>query len=133
MGFLKKLFGRKSEVEPEAAAPPPRRSQITIPEVTVEEFKSEWQSADPPLLLDCREGFEWRQGHVPGSIHMPMNQIPARVEKFNKAQEIVVICATGNRSYSVAGFFIQNGFKARSLQGGITAWQWQGGEVVQDG
>ncbi|MBK9055532.1 MAG: rhodanese-like domain-containing protein [Chloroflexi bacterium] len=90
---------------------------------------AEWQNENRPVLLDVRETYEWQQMHVPGSQHMPMNQLPAQLHKLDKAADIVVICATGNRSYSVTAFLQQNGFRARNLQGGIMRWARSGGQV----
>jgi len=84
------------------------------------------------LLLDCREDYEWRQMRIPRSLHIPMRQIPGRLAEIERAANIVVVCAHGKRSYSVAGYLIENDFAARSLRGGIAAWQARGGEVESD-
>jgi len=69
---------------------------------------------------------------IPGSLHIPMRQIPGRLAEIDRAADIVVVCAHGNRSYSVAGYLIENGFAARSLRGGVADWQARGGEVESD-
>ena len=84
------------------------------------------------MLLDCRENYERRQGYIPGSKHIVMREIPSRLAELDRAADIVVICAHGNRSYSVAGYLIENGFRARSLRGGTVGWQAQGGEIGHD-
>lgn len=128
MGFLRKLLGRRDNA---AATPSPRPTppRLTIPEVNPSDFITEWQSDNRPVLLDVRERYEWEQMHILGSQHMPMNQIPAQLNKLDKDANIVVICATGSRSYSVTAFLQQNGFKARNLQGGIMRWAQNGGQV----
>ena len=78
-------------------------------------------------MLDCRESYERRQGYIPGSVHIVMREIPYRLEELDRATDIIVACAHGNRSYGVAGYLIENGFRARSLKGGTVAWQSQGG------
>ena len=62
----------------------------------------------------------------------PMNQIPTRLAELDKDEEWVVVCAHGNRSYSVAGYLIVNGYKASSLAGGVTDWWMRGGETESD-
>ena len=69
---------------------------------------------------------------IPGSLHIPMRQIPGRLAEIDRAADIVVVCAHGNRSYSVAGYLIENGRAARSLRGGVAEWQARGGEVEND-
>jgi rhodanese-related sulfurtransferase len=83
----------------------------------------------PPLLLDVREPYEWRQVHIPFALQIPMNEVPHRVAELPKDRPIVVICAHGSRSYGVAGYLIEQGYTAYSLSGGITQWGRAGGEV----
>ena len=61
-----------------------------------------------------------------------MREIPYRLGELDRAADIVVVCAHGNRSYGVAGYLIENGFRACSLKGGIAGWQSQGGEIAHD-
>jgi rhodanese-related sulfurtransferase len=105
---------------------------VQVVEVDVTELIAERRAGKSPLLLDCREPFEWRQVRIPGSLHIPMNSIPYRLAELDTAADIVVVCAHGNRSYDVAGFLSERGFAARSLQGGIADWQAQSGEVESD-
>ena len=129
MGFLRKLFGKQDETAAAASPAPPSNPPPTIPEVSTADFMAEWQNENRPVLLDVRESYEWQQMHVPGSQHMPMNQLPAQLHKLDKTADIVVICASGNRSYSVTAFLQQNGFRARNLKGGIMHWARSGGQV----
>lgn len=101
-----------------------------VPEVTAQELMAEVAAADGNrLLLDCREGYERSQAYIPDSVHIPMNSIPMRLNELDREKDIVVYCAHGNRSYGVAGWLNQQGFKARSLKGGIVDWQLRGGTV----
>lgn len=102
-----------------------------VPEIGAAELLAQMQAADRPnrLLLDCREHYERAQGFVPGSIHIPMNSIPARLDELDREKEIVVVCAHGNRSYGVAGWLNQQGYNATSLKGGIVDWQRRGGPI----
>ena len=119
---------------PPASRPPPAREpvEIIIPEIVPADLMAEQRNGKQPILLDCREEYEWRQVRIPGSLHIPMRQIPGRLAEIDRAGNIVVVCAHGNRSYSVAGYLIENGFAARSLRGGVADWQARGGEVESD-
>jgi rhodanese-related sulfurtransferase len=78
---------------------------------------------DKPLLLDVREPWEWEAAHIEGAKHMPMREVPARLEELDPAREVVAICHHGGRSQQVAMFLEKNGFsKVHNLQGGIDAW-----------
>ena len=76
-----------------------------------------------PLMLDVREPWEYQTCHIEGSTLAPMRTIPARLQDFDPASDIVVICHHGARSFQVGLFLEQNGFaKLYNLQGGVNAW-----------
>jgi rhodanese-related sulfurtransferase len=78
---------------------------------------------DKPLLLDVREPWEWEAAHIEGAKHIPMREVPARLEELDPAREVVAICHHGGRSQQVAMFLEKNGFsKVLNLQGGVDAW-----------
>ncbi len=77
----------------------------------------------PPILLDVREAWELDRCCLAGSLHMPMNQVPARVGELGADREIVVICHHGGRSAAVANWLAQRGFPGvHNLSGGVDAW-----------
>ncbi len=118
-------------VAPESTGTAAPRSvqESVVPEVTASELLAERCEGCAPFLLDCREEHEWHRVRIPGSLHIPMRQIPQRLGELDREAEIVVVCAHGNRSYQVAGYLLQNGFCARSLRGGIADWRAQGGPL----
>jgi rhodanese-related sulfurtransferase len=128
---LKRTFGGVPPPMP-IPATPPEPEEVKIVEVAATDLIVERHSGHQPLLLDCREDYEWRQVRIPRSLHIPMRQIPVRLAELDRAADIVVVCAHGNRSYSVAGYLIENGFAARSLRGGVAEWQARGGEIESD-
>lgn len=131
---MKKALG-KGHAEPHPApqpAAPPAFEPTMIPEISAAELMQLRSAAIPPLLLDCREPFEWAQVRIPGSLHIPMNDIPARLAELDRDAAWVVVCAHGNRSYSVAAYLLRQGLQASSLEGGVTDWWMQGGETESD-
>lgn len=91
-------------------------------EIEAADLIAEIQNGAQPILLDCRENWEWQRTRLQGSLHIPMNQIPDRLAELDRQREIVVICAHGQRSYMVTQYLAEQGFKARSLSGGLAAW-----------
>ncbi|WP_255988617.1 rhodanese-like domain-containing protein [Chitinolyticbacter albus] len=76
-----------------------------------------------PLLLDVREANEVAYCALPGIVHIPMQEIPARQQELDPDQPTVVICHHGMRSYQVAMFLERNGFEqVINLTGGVAAW-----------
>ncbi len=59
---------------------------------------------------------------IAGSRHIPMNQIPARLEELPRDTDIAVICHHGLRSQQVAIYLQRMGFPVINLEGGVDAW-----------
>jgi len=63
-----------------------------------------------PTVVDVRTPGEYMGGHVAGSINIPLNEIPDRIEDFKKLpQPIVLCCASGNRSGQATSFLKNHG------------------------
>ena len=76
------------------------------------------------VVLDVREQWEYDEGHIPGVVHIPMNDIPGRISEIPTDQTVIVSCRSGNRSGQVASFLRNEGFtNIHNLNGGILAWQ----------
>jgi rhodanese-related sulfurtransferase len=93
-----------------------------VSDITALDLKARLGAADPPLLLDVREGWELAIVRIAGTLDIPMNQIPTRLHELPRNREIVVMCHAGGRSLKVAEYLDANGFRATNLAGGIRAW-----------
>jgi rhodanese-related sulfurtransferase len=94
-----------------------------VREITAAELAARRGAGEEPLVLDVREAWELQIARIPGVLHIPMQQIPARVGELNPEVEIIVMCRSGGRSLQVARFLEQRGFRdAANLSGGILAW-----------
>jgi rhodanese-related sulfurtransferase len=93
-------------------------------EMTPREFLERRAGGAEMTLLDVREDWETALAPVPTDIvHIPMGQIPDRLEELDPRRETVVICRSGGRSLQVAHFLAAQGFASVSnLAGGILAW-----------
>jgi len=61
-------------------------------------------------IVDVRTPAEFMGGHVAGSVNIPLNEIPQRLDEFrNMAQPIVLCCASGNRSGQATHFLNAQG------------------------
>lgn len=76
-----------------------------------------------PYLLDVREEYEFEFAHIQGSIHIPLSQIPQRINEVDGDSECIVICHHGIRSQQAATYLDSSGFsQVYNLSGGIDAW-----------
>ena len=74
-------------------------------------------------LVDVREPFEWEICHIPGSVLIPLGELPSRLGELESDAPVVAICHTGRRSLDAARFLRSRGFAdARSLNGGVALW-----------
>ena len=94
------------------------------PEITAEVFAQQRTEPVAPLLLDVREPWEYTLASIPGSILMPMGDVPSRAhQELDPDQPIVVLCHHGMRSLSVTMWLREQGFEhVQSLAGGIDRW-----------
>lgn len=80
------------------------------------------------LILDVRDAKERDAGAIPGSVHVPLAELRARLRELPRDMEIVAHCATGQRSYTACRILAQNGFRCRNLTGSFKTWK-----AAQDG
>ena len=113
----------------------PAADKTTDPEISPQDFlqllaqarrnsQSGTPEEPPPVLVDVREPWEFQTASLPGSLPMPMGDIPSRAHaELDPDAHIVVVCHHGQRSLSVAMWLCAQGFdRAQSLAGGIDAW-----------
>jgi rhodanese-related sulfurtransferase len=73
-----------------------------------------------------REHDELAVAAVPGALHIPMRDVPARLAELDADKPLVVMCHSGGRSRRVAEYLAANGFTAVfNLKGGIDSWSTQ--------
>ena len=88
--------------------------------------KAAIDSKDLFTLLDVREPFEVNICAIEGSLRIPMQQVPGRVDELDRTKPVVVHCRSGARSAQVANYLRQQGFgSVYNLSGGILAWSRQ--------
>ena len=94
-----------------------------IEPVELNQLMQNCSNGDCPKVLDVREPWEFKQGHVPGAVLIPLGQLSSRLEELNPEVPVAVICASGNRSQSAAALLGQKGFKTvYNVLGGTGAW-----------
>ena len=92
-------------------------------EITPRDYVSLTDAGKLPFLLDVREGWEVAIASVPGAIHIPMGEIPDRLNEIPMDRTVVVLCKVGGRSMNVARFLAAKGYPdVINLKGGILAW-----------
>jgi len=102
-----------------------------VPGAAPEELPAELPTADA-ALVDVREQDEWAAGHAPGAVHIPMGEIPQRLDELPEADQLYVICRSGGRSARVTAYLNANGWDAVNVENGMHGWAATGRPVVND-
>ena len=94
-----------------------------VPQMTVYEL-SEWlDEARDVLVVDVREPFEWREGHIDGALHLPMLEAVKRLGELPADRPKAVMCAGGLRSSTVISALEGHGVQGcLNVTGGMGAW-----------
>ncbi len=88
-----------------------RREVASIDRWTVEELavRMEADAAGDVQILDVRELGEWRDGHIPGSLHVPYHDIHDLPDGIDPERPVAAICASGQRSATAASLLAAYG------------------------
>ncbi|GAA2736374.1 rhodanese-like domain-containing protein [Pedococcus aerophilus] len=101
---------------------------MNIPQVSVSEV------ADDAVMLDVREQDEWDAGHAPGAVHIPLGDLPARLDELPDTDSgtLAVTCRAGGRSARAVAWLSQQGFDVANVDGGMKAWEAAGKPLAAD-
>jgi rhodanese-related sulfurtransferase len=92
-------------------------------------------AADPAsvILVDSRSLAAWRQGHIPGAVHLPTTMIPIRAAKLLEPGKPVVTYCWGpgcNGATRAALVLAERGYEVKEMIGGIEYWIREGFPIV---
>lgn len=92
--------------------------------LTASDLRTALDTPEPPVVLDVRTAGEREQGAVDGSLHIPVAELPRRLDEVPTDRPVVVHCAGGYRS-SVAASLLRTAGRTdvSDLLGGYGAWQ----------
>ena len=108
-----------------------KRLSPSTPSIDVAELQALLASGSV-RLLDVREEHEFRSGHVPGAVNLPVKRVPERVAKLKKDKPYAVICQSGHRSSGTVNFLLDNGFPGTvTVRGGTGAWARSGRPIIR--
>jgi rhodanese-related sulfurtransferase len=87
---------------------------------------------DGAVLVDVREPWEYDQIRIPGSVLIPLGEVPARLAEIPEGRDVYVHCRVGQRSGRAVEFLRANGRpRSHNVMGGIDAWKEAGLPVAE--
>jgi CRP-like cAMP-binding protein len=72
--------------------------------------------------LDVRMKMEYEEEYIPGAVNIPLDELRMRYAELDRSKEYYIYCLMGARSATAAFLMSSQGFRARSIKGGFTAW-----------
>jgi len=77
-----------------------------------------------PVIIDVRTPKEYRAGHIPGAVSLPLGKESAILEQCPPETPLILICKTGHRSQAAASTVLQLGYtQVAHLKGGMNLWK----------
>lgn len=94
------------------------------------ELQKQLRSKTPPVVVDVRSGMEYRMGHIPGALHLPLWKVMFRLFGAlpkEKSTPLVVVCESGARSQLAGDQLRKRGFtQVAFLAGDMAGWRGAG-------
>jgi len=105
----------------------PQESRLSA-EVAIK--KTSGKNKDRYMLIDVRESWENQAVRIPGSKHIPLQEIADNIKNIDKKQKLILYCTVGVRSDKAYRVFRKLGFEeVYVLNGGIDAWMEERGPL----
>ncbi|HLR03013.1 MAG TPA: rhodanese-like domain-containing protein [Virgibacillus sp.] len=91
-------------------------------EIKTEELEELIKNDESINVVDVREDEEVAQGIIPGAKHIPLGEIPDRLDELDKSQHYYMVCRSGGRSGRACHFLKEKGFSVTNVDGGMRSW-----------
>jgi glyoxylase-like metal-dependent hydrolase (beta-lactamase superfamily II)/rhodanese-related sulfurtransferase len=99
------------------------RPARAYPVASVDDLCRAYLDGTPIRVLDVRQQGEWDAGHVPGSLHIHLGDLPGRLADVPRDREVWTACASGHRASIAASLLDRAGIPARVVgKGGVPEW-----------
>jgi len=95
--------------------------------IDVEMLYKRWSQRSNLKVIDVRRDDEWKEGHIPGAIHLPIGDLPQHLDEVPRNQPVALICRTGHRAEMAASIIAATGREVVVVgRGGVPDWAERG-------
>ena len=130
VAFVATVFTAAASIADQAGPTPgqlasaPAAAGASLPLISPQALLERQSKKDPSLfVLDVRTPKEFAEGHVPGAVNVPYDQIASQLALIPKDRDVVLYCRSGRRTTLAAEVLEANGYtKLGHLQGDMQAW-----------
>jgi rhodanese-related sulfurtransferase len=75
------------------------------------------------VVVDVRDRSGWSGGHIPGSIHVPINDLDIGLIDDDKRSPLAVLADNDHEAEAAVGELVSHGWDAVTISGGASAWR----------
>lgn len=100
-------------------------SNESAPAIEAAELAARIDEGTAPPILDVRSPEEYREGHIPGAVNIPHDELAGRLDEVpaRPDEEIVVHCHSGKRAAMAEDVLRESGYtQVRDLEGHWKGW-----------
>jgi len=99
-------------------------SNASVLNIVALDVKERLLAGEKLQIIDVREAQEVATGKIPGAKHIPLGEIPNRIDEINPNIETIMVCYSGGRSAAACEYLMNQGFKhVKNMLGGMSGWQ----------
>ncbi len=96
----------------------------TVQDISGSELETLLDGPNAPVVVDVRSSTDFESGHIPGSVNIPLSELPERLHEVNDERAIVCVCAGGFRSAQAAQILAAAGVETvYNLEDGLRSYE----------
>ena len=92
-------------------------------EIKPDEVAKKVKNNERVSIIDVREDEEVAQGKISGSTHIPLGELPDRLDEIDQSKEHIMVCRSGGRSGKAYQLLDEKGYNVRNMTGGMLEWK----------
>lgn len=96
----------------------------TVEDISAADLEARIERGGSLVVLDVRSPAEYQTGRIPGSVNIPLDQLPSRHDELDQRVPTVCVCSAGHRSAQAAHILALSGFRnVMNLESGLSAYE----------
>jgi len=108
-------------------------SPAEAPSITPAALDARRTTGDAPVVIDVRTPAEYAEGHIPGALNIPFDQVAGRISGVDAPNGVALYCMVGPRARKGEAALLAAGYApVLHIEGGLAAWQADGLPVERD-